>query len=244
MRQVVIDVRIEVAVLPVGGDRARVAMTVDAAAAGGRAVGAVDEERLAGDDVRVGERDLRQVEVRAAPERELECLHRVELVIVRQLEVAPLDAAEALREVLCHGANGALAQRAGARRSITGPAGHLRRRRDLRGVPLQRHLQAERVRHAAHHEASRRIGEAVKVLQDQAELPHQQRTLKLFQRRVELGHEQRIVGWKRGNERGVNHQVVARGMAGSAGAAIPPERPLEEELRALRDELAHVHPAR
>jgi hypothetical protein len=100
------------------------------------------------------------------------------------------------------------------------------------------------VRHAAHDEFGCRSAEAVEILQDQPERPHQLRTFQLRQRRIELGDEQRIVVRQRGDEVRVNHEVVARGMTCSAGAAVPVERLLEEELRSLRDELVQFHPSR
>ena len=97
------------------------------------------------------------------------------------------------------------------------------------------------MRHAAHHELVRRVAEAVEILEDQAELPHQFRTLELRQRRVELRHEQWI-GRRQGlDELGVDGEVIARGVTGAACTSIAVERLLEKEVGASRDDLVHVH---
>src|SRR5947208_6449144 len=109
----VFDVRVDVAVPTERVQGARIAMAARARATGVDWVtAAVDEERFAGFDVRVPERDLGQVEVAVAAQRQLERFHRVQLPRPPQPEIGAFDALQTLAERLGHGADRELAQRA------------------------------------------------------------------------------------------------------------------------------------
>src|SRR6185503_4255965 len=78
------DIGVEVAVLKVGDPRSRICMTKPTTgSAGVRSAGPADEERFAGVDVRVRERDIGQGEVRCPTERQLKGFHGIQLVLLR-----------------------------------------------------------------------------------------------------------------------------------------------------------------
>lgn len=107
----VLDVGVEVAVLAVREKGAGIVMTRDTAAARDlRLAATVYEQRLAILNAHVEEGERGKVEVGVAAERQLEGLHRVELVLVRKEEVNPSPARQAPREVLRHRADRKVAQ--------------------------------------------------------------------------------------------------------------------------------------
>src|SRR5882672_11453709 len=94
------------------------------------------------------------------------------------------------------------------------------------------------MRYATHDKLLFQVGEAVQIFQDQPELTHQSWILEiLFEVRIEFGHEQRVVRRKRGNERGIESQIILGRMTGPAGSAIALEGFVEENLSSLCDKI-------
>jgi hypothetical protein len=225
----ILDARVEVAVAGDAAEgRVRPGVLVAQVALAERGV---EEDLLPAQRHRVPQRE-RELEIALPAERELERLERVELRVRRQAEVDPRDAVERLREVLDHRPHREGSQRAVSGRAVARPA----RARAVRA--RDRGAQRQGVRHPAHHEPVRQVVEAVEVLQDQPEAPHERRILEaLGEGGLGLGDEERVVGRERGDEARVDREVVLGAMAGAAGAAVAGEGLLEEDLLAARDEL-------
>src|SRR5712691_664983 len=106
---------------------------------------------------------------------------------------------------------------------------------------VHRGPETEHVRDPPHDELVLEIVEAIQVLEDEPELPHQRRVLEvLLQVRVELGDEQGIVLRERGDECRIEGEVVLLRMAGATRAPVAGERLVEEEVSSLADELART----